>query len=124
MPTRVVPLRRKKWTKVTTVGRTCTVRYHNTNVVTFDDDIITLNHGGFKTATTKLRMNQAAREFGLLYNVFQNDYTWYVRVGYAVPGVKVLKFEGNTITIDRLTYDVVRETQQASRVGGVVFNKK
>ena len=33
---------------------------------------------GWKSATTKTRMNQAANQFGLPYRVYQKDYVWYV----------------------------------------------
>jgi len=38
----------------------------------------TLNSGGWNTATTKLRMNQAAAQFSLGFHVRQRDGTWYV----------------------------------------------
>lgn len=59
------------------------VRYHTTDVAAFsrsswhDIDVL-LNTGGWKTVTTKLRMNQFAREYGLPYHVYQKDYVWYV----------------------------------------------
>lgn len=56
-----------------------TVQYHATKVVQFNDEIIKLNHGGYKTATTKTRMNQASNEFRLGYHVFQKDGRWYVQ---------------------------------------------
>lgn len=58
-------------------GKTC-VRYHATDVVTFDAETITLNSGGWSTQTTKNRMNQASRQFGLCYNVYQKDFSWFV----------------------------------------------
>ena len=54
------------------------VRYHATDVVAFDVDRVTLDSGGWRTATTKLRMNQAANQFGLRYVVFQKDFEWFV----------------------------------------------
>jgi hypothetical protein len=55
------------------------VRYHATNVVVVAmDGTITLNTGGWRTVTTKLRMNQAARQFHLGYRVCQKDFNWYV----------------------------------------------
>lgn len=54
------------------------VRYHKTDVVTFDPYTITLRSGGWKTATTKLRMNQASNQFDLGFGVFQKNHEWYV----------------------------------------------
>ena len=41
---------------------------------------IVLNTGGYFTATTKTRMNQASRQFNLGFLVFQEDFKWYVDV--------------------------------------------
>lgn len=71
-----------------TVGKTATsirqengvtnIRYHDTDVVTFDAKTITLKSGGWRTKTTKSRMNQSANQFGLGFQVYQKDYNWYV----------------------------------------------
>lgn len=63
------------------------VTYHDTDVVIASGSDLTgydviLNTGGWKTATTKTRMNQFSNEYGLPFNVYQRDYTWYI----AVPG--------------------------------------
>jgi len=67
-------------TKVTKDGKTSTVRYWSTDVVTVDwhTGSITLNTGGWDTATTKLRMNQASSEWGLGYRVYQHKGDWFV----------------------------------------------
>ena len=57
------------------------VRYHDTNVVAFNDDFIILNTGGYRTPTTKRRMNQASLQYNLGFSVYQADFTWYVRCG-------------------------------------------
>lgn len=54
------------------------VTYHKTNVVSFDDKVIYLDNGGYFTATTKTRMNQAANQFGLGFRVFQKAGDWFV----------------------------------------------
>lgn len=74
----------------TRLGRTATsvftedgwtkIIYHSTVVVKFNDSAVVLNSGGWKTATTKTRMNQAGNQFSLGYNVFQKDYEWFVRL--------------------------------------------
>ena len=54
------------------------VTYHSTDVVVFDADTITLDTGGWFTVTTKLRMNQAAEQYGLGYKVYQMGGAWFV----------------------------------------------
>jgi hypothetical protein len=54
------------------------VTFHSTQVVKFNDKIIVLNSGGYHTATTKTRINQASSQFNLEYSVSQRDYSWYV----------------------------------------------
>lgn len=54
------------------------VRYHSTDVVTVRGNEITLDSGGWMTVTTKRRMNQAARTFGLPFSVYQRRGEWFV----------------------------------------------
>lgn len=54
------------------------VKYHNTDVVAFNDTTILLNTGGWFTNTTKTRMNQASNIFNLGFRVFQKDFNFYV----------------------------------------------
>lgn len=54
------------------------VQYHQTVVAAKYGNIVRLNSGGWRTATTKLRMNQFANQYGLAYGVYQKDYNWYV----------------------------------------------
>jgi hypothetical protein len=54
------------------------VIFYQTPVVTFDDQMIQLNTGGWWTRSTKVRMNQASQEFGLGYRVFQKKGEWFV----------------------------------------------
>ena len=73
----------------TTVARdrtgTLNITYHSTVVVSVaDDGRITLDSGGHRTSTTKTRMNQAARQYGLGFEVYQRARAWYVRVGGCV----------------------------------------
>lgn len=70
------------------------VIYHNTAVVRFNADTVILNNGGWKTVTTKTRMNQAARQFKLPYGVSQVKGVWYTN---NVP------WEGCSIAINRKT---------------------
>jgi len=83
-------------THVRSSGSAIVVRYHNTDVVKFTPKTITLNAGGWKTATTKTRMNQASSQYGLGYTVTQKDYEWFVRYRG-----KTMKFKGNKLTFRR-----------------------
>jgi hypothetical protein len=61
-------------------GRTF-VTYHDTPVVTVDaDGTVTLNSGGWRSSTTKTRINQAASQLGLRFSVYQRDFQWFVSV--------------------------------------------
>lgn len=71
----------------TAEGRT-TVRYRNTDVVTFDAYQIELFTGGWNTVTTRARMNQAANEFKLDYRVWQKDGRLYVGTNKPGPAVE------------------------------------
>ena len=54
------------------------VVYHSTEVVKADAESITLDSGGWRTATTKTRINQAANEHGLGFSIFQKAGAWFV----------------------------------------------
>ena len=78
------------------------VKYHATNIVVFDPDVIRLDSGGWFSATTKARMNQASNQFSLGYNVFQKKHAWYVSFnGETTPFV-----DGITLTRYRPEYAV------------------
>ena len=68
----------KRKTKVIREGLDVSVKYHNTVVVRFNPRCIILKHNGHTTATTKTRMNQTSRQFGLGFEVFQKDFDWFV----------------------------------------------
>jgi len=65
------------------------VNYRGTDVVRFNTERTILDSNGWRTNTTKTRMNQASNQFGLGYRVFQKDFAWYVDV-----------FEGSTARYD------------------------
>lgn len=59
-------------------GALC-VYYHKTCIVqAFDDGRVRLHSGGWRTVTTKRKMNQAAHQFDLGYGVYQRAGDWYV----------------------------------------------
>ena len=72
------------------------ITYHSTQVVKFSSSEIILNTGGWRSDTTKTRMNQASSQFNLGYRVFQKEFTWYVNFAG-----KTYKFESNTIKLKR-----------------------
>jgi hypothetical protein len=69
------------------------IRYTDTDVVSFDDSVITLDTGGRFTVTTKARMNQASNQFDLGFLVRQTTGQWFAVVngkGYQFPSAGVL----------------------------------
>lgn len=68
----------KHKTKVYEDGGYTRVKYHFTDVVTFNDSVINLDTGGWESVTTKARMNQASRQFNLDFSVYQRNYKWFV----------------------------------------------
>jgi len=79
------------------------VRYHLTDVVSFKRDFVILRTGGWFTATTKLRMNQAANAFGLGFAVAQERGEWAV---YAHK--HLIRFNGDSTLVLRRTGASVR----------------
>lgn len=73
------------------------IRYHDTDVVKFNDNEVVLQTGGWFTMTTKTRMNQASNQFGLGYTVYQKNHTWYARDKFGWD----FEFKGDTLTLDR-----------------------
>ena len=68
--------------KVSTTARmkdgVLSVVYHSTEVVHATPQAIILDSGGYRTHTTKTRMNQASNQYGLGYVVYQTKHVWYV----------------------------------------------
>ena len=90
-------------TTIFTENGTIHVQYHDTRVVSFNEETVTFRTGGWQTVTTKLRMNQASNQFGLGWGVSQKNYQWYVSY-YAGNGAHILrqKFNGDVITLPRI----------------------
>ena len=60
---------------------TYAIRLHDTNVVTFHKNgKITLDSGGWRTHTTKERMNDAISEHN--FNIIQDKGLWYIGTGW------------------------------------------
>ena len=49
-----------------------------TTITTEADGTVTLRTGGWRTVTTKRRINQALRYFGVPTVVYQHRYNWYL----------------------------------------------
>jgi hypothetical protein len=73
-------------TTVATAGDLTCITYHSTQIVAFDRHNVTLRTGGYDTATTRRKMNQASRQFGLGYKVYCKDFGSFVEL----PGGKVV----------------------------------
>ena len=59
-------------------GLKTAVRYHDTNIVAFTPSAVVLNSGGWRTATTKRRMNEVSDHYGLRFHIYQEDFKWWV----------------------------------------------
>lgn len=68
------------------------VVYHSTRIVRWNATEIILNSGGWQTATTKKKMNQAANQFHLDFTVYQEDFNWYVTFKN-----EIIPFENNMV---------------------------
>lgn len=83
-------------TRIEDIGEWTNIHYHHTIVVQFNAREIILNTGGWRTSTTKLRMNQASNQFELGYQVHQHKCQWIVSYG----GVHYL-MQGELICLSR-----------------------
>jgi hypothetical protein len=73
------------------------VTYHSTVVVeAHPSGKIILSHGGWMTATTKTRMNQASNQYSLGFYVWQKNREWFV----SFDG-RDLPFDHSTIVLSR-----------------------
>jgi len=51
------------------------IRLHDTNILTYESDHVTLDNGGYQTKTTKERLNAYLPQ-GV--SIVQRDFTWYI----------------------------------------------
>lgn len=67
-------------TTVVDTSEMVVVTYHATAVFKLDrlHSTVTLDTGGYSTATTKTRMNQACSQFDVPLRVVQRDHSWYI----------------------------------------------
>ena len=84
----------KKATTVTKSSAGVEVVLYSTKIVEQHGGKLILRNGGYRTNTTRTRMNQAASQFNLGYSVFQKAGDWFVTwKGNTLP------FEGREITL-------------------------
>ena len=57
------------------------IRFHNTDILFVKDGIVTLNSGGWKTATTKDRINGFLRHFDVPFYIQQRNHQWFIAQG-------------------------------------------
>lgn len=92
-----MPRMNKVGTTATTIDNyngIITVYYHSTPVVTIYPGSVVLNSGGWRTATTKTRMNQAANQFALGFTVTQVKGDWFVdTLDGRIPFTDGMQFE-------------------------------
>ena len=76
-------------TKITRDGYSTIVRLHGTPVVEYSaqSGVLVLNSGGYRTATTKRRINEVANEWGLGFYVYQKAKEWYIKSDCGYPAM-------------------------------------
>lgn len=84
-------------TKITNENGVLSVVYRGTEIVRATATEIRLSTGGWPTVTTKRKMNQTARQFGLDFSVFQKSFDWYVVAGDDAA----FQFDTNSVVIFR-----------------------
>lgn len=67
-------------TTVRTERDSTVIRYHSTDIVSFNAGTVRLCNNGYFTNTTRTRMNQASQQFRLGFEVYQKDWAWYVKL--------------------------------------------
>lgn len=73
--------------------------YHSTDVIAWDGKTLILDTGGWKTATTKRRMNDRMKEWGICGHVYQKDHEWYAYLP-GRPGPSHYPFNGERLELD------------------------
>lgn len=98
------------------------LKFHDTEVIGFNEEMITLNSGGWQTVTTKRRMNQAADLYDLGIAVVQRHHDWWVhlrdRSGAFFPleeDCPLAFYDGITISRDRSQPHPLEVQQEGER---------
>ena len=79
-------------TRYSREGETHTLWLHRTPIVKVDPGgLIQLNTGGWETATTKRRMNEALYALGADFSIYQENFTWRAnRYTHGLPPIDYL----------------------------------
>lgn len=64
------------------------IRFHSTDVLSVKDGIVTLNSGGWKTNTTKDRINGFLRHFDVPFYIQQRNHQWFIGEGIFYDGIQ------------------------------------
>lgn len=64
------------------------IRFHNTDILFVKDGIVTLNSGGWKTNTTKDRINGFLRHFDVPFYIQQRNHQWFIGEGVFYDGMQ------------------------------------
>lgn len=77
------PLKKKLATKIIETHGVTTIKFYATDIVAIfhqHNNKTRLNSGGYRTATTKRRMNEVSKEYNLGFHVSQKSKKWFVRL--------------------------------------------
>lgn len=86
---------------------TIKVKLYDTNILQFDELTVRLNSDGFKTKTTKDRINKASELYHLGLKVFQKSNEWLIDYqGDIIPF-------SDGITLDRLSHSIINDSRLA-----------
>lgn len=98
-----VPLERKLATTIKRRGDWTAIKFHDTEIVRFNEEVIKLDSGGWQTVTTKRRMNQASSRFLLSFGVYQTRGDWFISFMDADynHGDPIPFYDGITLSRDR-----------------------
>lgn len=91
--------------------------------------VVTLDSGGWRTKTTKRRMNQVLGALGISAVVYQNNFIWYVKTNHADTPEVLPFYDGMTFTSchgneRRATEHLGRGVRSATRRGSPQTNPK
>lgn len=65
------------------------IKYHDTEIVKFNNDYFVINFGGFDTVTTRRKMNQASNQFNLGFSIFRRKGITYMQNGRDITEISV-----------------------------------
>ena len=76
---------KKKATSYEKSGEEIIFRLYHTNIVIICKHKVVLNSGGYRTATTKRRMNQILEEYNINYRIGVYKGDWYINSLQDIP---------------------------------------